>query len=199
MKVVLALAAAVLAVAALPAQAVVFTAALSGANEVPAVVSPGMGTATVTLDVDAATLRVQASFSGLSSNTVGAHIHCCTATPNTANIGVATSVPAFAGFPLGVTAGSYDQTLDLMAMASYNPAFITGNGGTVETAFAALTGGLAAGQTYFNIHTAQFPAGELRGTLVAAIPEPETYALFVAGLAVLAGVSRRRRAKAVAA
>ena len=199
MKVTLALAAAALAVAALPAQAIVFTATLSGANEVPAVVSPGTGAASVTLDVDAATLRVQASFSGLSSNTAAAHIHCCTPTPSTANAGVATSLPAFAGFPLGVVSGSYDQTLDLMAMASYNPAFVVGNGGTVATAFAALAGGLSAGQAYFNIHTTQFPAGELRGTLVAAIPEPETYALFAAGLAVLAGAARRRRAEAVGA
>lgn len=179
------------------AQVTVFTAALTGSHEVPATASPGTGTATITLTLGAApTLRVQASFSDLVGTTTASHIHCCTPTPNSANAGVATTTPTFAGFPLGVTAGSYDQTFDLMAASSYNPAFVTANGGTVATAFAALSGGLASGQTYFNIHTSRFPGGEIRGTLVAVVPEPETYALFAAGLALLGAATRRRRAHA---
>lgn len=179
------------------AQESVFTAALAGSNEIQAVASPGTGTATVTLTLGALpTLRVQASFSDLLGTTAASHIHCCTPTPNSANAGVATTIPTFFAFPLGVTSGSYDRTFDLLAAGSYNPAFVTANGGTVASAFAALSGGLASGQGYFNIHTSRFPGGEIRGTLVAVVPEPETYALFAAGLVLLGAATRRRRANA---
>jgi len=40
---------------------------------------------------------------------------------------------------------------------------MSGHGGTAAGAEAALVGGLAAGQAYFNIHTSPFPGGEIRG------------------------------------
>ena len=54
-----------------------FVGHLSGLNEVPATNSPGTGLATVILDPSAQTLQVNATFSGLTSNDVAAHIHCC--------------------------------------------------------------------------------------------------------------------------
>ena len=71
---------------------------LSGANEVPPTASAGTGLATIVLDPTAQTLQVNATFSGLTSNDVAAHIHCCA--PLGTNVGVATTVPAFPGFPL---------------------------------------------------------------------------------------------------
>ena len=59
-------------------------------------------------------------------------------------------------------------------------------------AFAALTTGAAAGKAYFNIHTLNFPGGEIRGFL-APVPEPETYALMHGGLGLLAVAARRRQ------
>lgn len=151
---------------------------LSGANEVPVVASPGTGLALLTLDAAANTLFLNVTFSGLLANTSAAHIHCCA--PLGTNAGVATTVPAFPGFPLGVTAGSYSQTLDLASAGSYNPAFITNNGGTVASAEAVLIAGLLAGNSYLNIHTTANPGGEIRGQL--RVPEPASLLLLASGL-----------------
>jgi len=146
---------------------------LSGANESPAVISNGTGSATVVYNDTAHTLRVIASFSNLTGNTTASHIHCCTAAPGTGNIGVATQVPTFSSLPLGVTSGSFDQTLDLLQAASWNPVYITNNGGTAATAETALAAGLSSGRAYLNIHTSFAAGGEIRGFLVAT-PEPST-------------------------
>jgi len=144
---------------------IVTSATLAGSNENPANTSPGTGTAFVTLDTTTHQLRVAVTFSGLTTNTIMAHIHCCIAPPS--NTGVATTVPAFPGFPLGVTSGSMDQTYDTLQPTIWNPAFISAHGGTPAGAEAALAAGLAAGQAYLNIHTTQFPGGEIRGFLSA--------------------------------
>jgi hypothetical protein len=145
---------------------ITFTADLSAANEVPPpiVVSSGTGVATIVLDATAQTLQVNATFSGLTSNTVAAHIHCCA--PRGTNAIVATTIPVFVGFPLGVTAGTYGPiTFDLTQPLIYNPMFVTALGGLPQ-AEAALIAGIQNGLTYFNIHTTNFPMGEIRGQLV---------------------------------
>ena len=105
---------------------------------------------------------------------------------------VATAVPSFPGFPLGVTSGSFDNTFNTSVDATYNPAFISANGGTAASAEAILFAGMVAGQSYLNIHTTQFPGGEIRGFL-AAVPEPGTLLLLTTGLAGLAQRLRRKR------
>jgi len=157
-----------------------FVGNLAGANEVPLVVSPGTGLATVVLDPTAQTIQVNVTFSGLTSNDVAAHIHCCA--PLGTNAGVATTVPAFPGFPLGVTSGTYSSALfDLTQPTIYNPAFVTLQGG-LSQAEAALIAGIQTGMTYFNIHTVNNPGGEIRGQLFP-IPEPSTFLLLGSGLA----------------
>ena len=193
MKRILSLLALVLCLSALSgvaqADTLVFTTTLTGANEVPPVSSPGIGNAVVTV-VDGNTMNVGVIFSGLSSPTTASHIHCCT--PPGANAMVATTTPTFPGFPLGVLAGSYSQTFDLNLPSTYNPAFITAQGGTVAGARAALLTGLEGGLTYFNIHTQAFPGGEIRGQL-HPIPEPATLILLGTGLAGIAAKVRKRR------
>jgi hypothetical protein len=180
------------AVAAVPAAAneVVYTAELKGPSEAPPNTSPGLGSATVTVDTDHITMRVQESFSGLTSNTTAAHIHCCTASPNTGTAMVATATPTFPNFPLNVTSGSYDTTFNMTFATNYNADFIAAHGGTVSGAFNALVAGMDNGTAYSNIHTTAFPAGEIRGFL-APVPEPQTYAMLLAGLAVLSVFLRR--------
>jgi hypothetical protein len=72
------------------------------------------------------------------------------------NVGVATQVPTFSGFPLGVTSGTYSELFDLTLASSWNPAFITANGGTTAGAEARLTLGLDQGQAYFQ-HSYELP------------------------------------------
>jgi hypothetical protein len=166
-----------------------FVTTLTGAQEVPPNASPGIGSALVTVDTVTNMLTINVSFSGLLSPTVASHIHCCV--PPGANAGVATAVPTFPGFPLGVTTGTYLQTFDLTLASTYNPAFITANGGTVAGAQAAFIAGLVNGQTYLNIHTSMFQGGEIRGQL-QAVPEPATLLLMGTSLMAAVGMIRKR-------
>ncbi|MEY2840326.1 MAG: hypothetical protein RJB60_2625 [Pseudomonadota bacterium] len=184
------LAACALAQAPAVAHESVYFGQLLGSSEVPAASTPGMGEVRVTLDFDLVTMRVEASFSGLLGTVTAAHIHCCTL-PG-ANTGVATTTPTFAGFPTGVKAGSYDQTFNMALASSYNAAYITNNGGTVGSAFNALTAGLDAGKAYFNLHSSSFSGGEIRAILTP-VPEPTSSGLAFVGLALVGAAMRQRR------
>lgn len=179
------------AVAGAKAQAaIVYTANLAAE---PNVASTGTGTATITFDDVLSTMRVEVSFSGLVGTTTAAHIHAATPNPFSGVAGAATQTPSFSGFPNGVNAGSYDQTFNMTLESSFNGTYITNNGGTAETAFAALMGASAQGRAYLNIHTTSFGGGEIRGFLVA-VPEPSSLALMGVTFVALA-TSRRRRIK----
>ena len=169
---------------------ITYYANLSGPNEAPPNNSPGTGFGQVTIDVVAHTLLVDMVFSNLTVANTASHIHCCTTVPLTGTAGVATSVPTFIGFPTGTTSGTYNHTFDLLSSVTWNPAFVTANGGTTAGAEAALAAGLAAGESYLNIHTGNFPNGEIRGFL-QPVPEPGT---FVIGAAALLGLAIRKRA-----
>jgi hypothetical protein len=140
-------------------------------------------------------MHVHVDFSGLTGPTTASHIHAATASPGTGTAGVATTTPYFTGFPIGVTSGTYDNVLDMTSSSSYNPSYITANGGSTASAEAALFAALAADKAYLNIHTQTFPGGEIRGFLTP-VPEPETLALVGAGAIGLLFYARRRGAKA---
>lgn len=177
-----------------PAQAhiVTYSAVLTGATENPAVVTPGTGTATVIVDDHNFTLQLITTFAGLIGNTTAAHIHCCTLAAFAGNAGVATTLPSFTGFPLGVTSGSYNQLFDMTQASSWNPAYVNANGGNTSTAFSALISGIDGGKAYLNIHTSFVGSGEIRG-LLQAVPEPGTVALTLAALALAATATARRK------
>ena len=150
-----------------------YAATLSGTLESPPNASPAIGSVLVTVDTTLMTMRVRSNFSGTTSGTTASHIHCCTPVAGTGNAGVATTTPSFVGFPLGVTTGSMDQTYDMTLAASFNPAFVTAQGGTVAGARTALFNGLAGGMAYFNIHTTNFGGGEIRGFPVVGAGGPQ--------------------------
>lgn len=175
------------------ADTITYGANLSGPAESPPNASTGFGASLLTVDLDNLTMQIQALFFGLGAETTIAHIHCCTAQPFTSTAGVATPLPSFPDFPVGVIFGSYDQSFDMTDAASWNPAFINANGGSTGSAFSALVAGLNEGRAYLNIHSEEFPGGEIRGFYVAAVPAPAGVWLLVTGLVALAGRRLRNR------
>jgi hypothetical protein len=178
---------------------ITYTTTLSGSNEAPPNGSAGTGSAMVIFDLAAHTLDISLAFTGLTSGTTASHIHCCTTVAGAGTAGVATQLPTFTLFPLSVTSGTYTHLFDTSLASTYNPAFVTANGGNVSTAEAALAAGLASDKAYLNIHTTNFPGGEIRGFLVPAAPVPEPAGLGLVGLMVGGAVELWRRRSAARA
>lgn len=181
---------AALAPAAAQAQAEgAFTRAVaSGQLEAPPNASPGSSVAT--FEFDGNIMRAEVPFRDLLAGTTMAHIHCCTTDAFT---GIAPIAIPFPDFPLGARGGSYSHAFDLSDASTYDPNFLAAFGGTPASASAALLDAIGDNTAYLNIHTTQFPAGEIRGFLVAApIPEPATWGMLVVGLSGLGLMARRR-------
>lgn len=128
------------ALAASPAYAetVSFKADLKGTSEVPPTTSQGTGTVTATYDPASKILAWKGTVSGLSGNATAAHFHGPAETSK--NAGVLIPAP-------GVTTGPFEGSATLNA----------------DQAQALMTG-----LTYFNVHTAANPGGEMRGQVLQA-------------------------------
>jgi hypothetical protein len=180
---------ALLALVALPALAITFSASLRGSAENPPNASTATGTGVV--DIAGSTMTVTMTYSGLSAGATAGHIHCC-AQP-TANAGIAVDFNS-QGFVTGATSGTYTRTFDLTATATYNATFLTNNGGTAAGARAALEAGMRAGTAYLNVHNSAFPAGEIRGNLLSQFEAvPLGGKEWIAIMLALAGVYFGRR------
>jgi CHRD domain len=170
-----------------------YTAFLSGVFESPANTSPGIGFVTILLDFDLVVMDVDVSFSSLVGTVTEVNLHAATPTPQE---GTAIAAIPFAGFPTGVASGTYTKTIDLTDRNSYNPAYITANSThpppfDVSDALSALDVAMDGERSYVSIRTTAFPGGEIRGFLVAVIPDPSTLGLLVFGG--VWGVLRRRK------
>ncbi|MFN7919101.1 MAG: CHRD domain-containing protein [Bryobacteraceae bacterium] len=139
-------------------------AAMSPYNEVPAVSTTGSGEAEVRVAKDGKSLEVAVTYENISGNPTQSHIHFAQKGVNGSIMlwlcGSATN-PGPAGTPLcpASTSGSYSRTLTSAEVQAIAAQGIAAN--DIDAAVKALR----LGRTYANLHTAKFPAGELRGQL----------------------------------
>jgi len=119
------------------------TITLSGANEVPAVTTPGTGTAEISYDptMKMITYKITWQLGSQAATTSGMHFHGSDTGSDMVNSGVAIGLTGFA----------------------------TGSSGTLSGTTVALTSvqeaQLLAGKWYVNIHSSTFGSGELRGNI----------------------------------
>jgi hypothetical protein len=118
------------------AQTVTFTVPLDGMQEVPPVSPAGTATATLTLNVSTRLVSVSGSYTGLTSNQQGAHLHG----------------PA----PRGMNSGNL---LIILAGTGGTDGTFSGS----ATLSVANVNNLLNNLTYLNIHTANNAGGEIRG------------------------------------
>jgi len=110
----------------------IYSATLSGANEVPPNASAGTGEVTISVDTETLMATWTLEFSGLATAQTGAHFHNA---PAGSNGGVVFALPV--GSP------------------------VAGNWNLLQTDYDELS----AGNIYVNVHTEEFPGGEIRGQL----------------------------------
>ena len=178
--------AAIVLAAALPATAAtLYRANLDQSQETTPTGSPGTGSGLVNLSDDMNSVAFSLNWTGLTAPAAAGHIHCCA--PLGAN------APVAIGFaPVPATSGSLFARFDLTDIGTYEGGFLAANGGTAVSARAAFLAGLDGGLAYFNIHTGNFPGGEIRGQVAGAVPEPAVWGLMIAGFGMVGGAMRRR-------
>jgi hypothetical protein len=143
-----------------------YAAILSGANASPANSSPATGSGLLILDLDLHVMDVKASFSGLVGNVTAATLNGNTSAPLSGTAINVTAGSSLASFPANVNFGDFNESFDLAAASTYNPAYLTAHGPLPSSALEALYAGLEGGKSYLNITSSAYPNGEIRGFLI---------------------------------
>ena len=144
-----------------------FGALLNGYEEVPATFTSGSGTVQLQINNHRTSIFYKLSYSGLSSGVTQAHIHFA-ARPGNGGIIVFlcdNTGKAPPGVPTCPNSGTVTGTLTAADVNSPNdPEPVTAQG-IAAAHFAGLLGAIEHGDAYGNVHTSDFPAGEIRGWL----------------------------------
>jgi hypothetical protein len=168
----------------------IFVTHLSAAGENnPLDNSPALGLATFTLNSSLTEIAFTISFGldaggpALTSGLTAGHIHFGMPGANG---------PVILPFPnitplLGMTSGTFSGALTAASLTPQGPILT----------FADAVAAFEAGNTYSNLHTANFPGGEIRGQNPAAAPVPELSSLTLLGIGALGLLGYARRARAI--
>ena len=140
---------------------VAIRAALRGLNEVPPTASRGVASLRASLDEDAQTFTFTLTFRDLSGPPAAAHVHFG---PTKVNGGVSFFFCGGGGKPACPAATSGTITGSVAAADVVGPAAQ----GIAAGDFADVVRAIVTSNAYANIHTAAFPAGEIRGPLSVA-------------------------------
>jgi len=133
---------------------------LRGLNEVPPTTSPGSATLRGSLDEDAQTITFTLDFRDLTTNPSAAHIHFG---PTKVNGGVMVFFCGGGGKPACPAATSGTVTGTISAADVVGPAAQ----GIPAGDFADVARAIRTGNSYANMHGANFPGGEVRGKVSA--------------------------------
>jgi hypothetical protein len=130
-----------------------------GAGETGAILSNGTGT--LSLDVGTSSIKYKLTFSGTATTVAQAHIHF-------AKVHVAGGIMVFlctnlgngpAGTPACPVSGTVTGTLTAASVVGPTAQNVTPGD------FNALLSALDSNTAYVNVHTSQFPSGEIRGQI----------------------------------
>ena len=140
---------------------VTLRAELRGLNEVPPTTSRGSASLRATLDEDAQTITFTLDFRDLTANPAAAHIHFG---PPHVNGGVMVFFCGGGGQAACPAATSGTVTGTIAAANVVGPAAQ----GITAGDFADVARAIRTGNSYANMHGANFPAGEIRGRVMAS-------------------------------
>jgi hypothetical protein len=193
---------------AAPANATLYqyTATLNAGQVVDGVsTSSATGSALVTVDDSQFTVTTDLTWSGLSGPADRAHLHFAPAGDSRLVVDPSTDFfheviddpfRTILGCNLGFTncappTGNTHDVLQLAANNGYGAGLALSLG---TDSFADLILALNLGDIYIDVHTEQYPSGEIRGQLgVAAVPEPSTWAMMILGFAGIGFMAYRRK------
>src|SRR5262249_50197230 len=144
-----------------------FGALLIGYEEVPPVFTSGSGTLQLRINSDRTSIYYALSYSGLSSAVTQAHIHFG---ERPVNVGIIVYLcdntgTAPHGVPACPNSGTVTGRLTAIDVNPPNDPEPVTTQGIAAQDFAGLLGAIEHGDAYGNVHTSNFPAGEIRGWL----------------------------------